>query len=77
MHRFKMRGTLQSSITESGIDRGGRCAVDGGNGKAVLGGVGKDLADVIAGDDAGRDDIEDAHGCNEDAGGGRRVECGD
>lgn len=31
----------------------------------MLGGVGKDLADVVAGDDAGGDNIEDTHGGRE------------
>jgi hypothetical protein len=58
-------------FTESGIDRGGGCAVDGGDGKAVLGSIGENLADLVTGDDAGGNDIENAHGCKRVAGEGR------
>lgn len=49
-------------ITKSGVDGRGGGAVDGGDGETVLGGVGKDLADVVTGDDAGGDNIEETHG---------------
>lgn len=65
MHSFLFvsQTELQTGVflTESSVDGRGGGAVDGGDGETVLGGVSKDLADVVTGDDTSGDDIEETH----------------
>jgi len=54
-------GLCVTGSLESSIHGAGGSAVDGGDGETMLGGIGKDLADVVTGDDTSGDDIEKTH----------------
>lgn len=50
-------------VTKGGVDGGRGSAVDGRDGKGVLGGIGVELAEVVTSDDTSGDDIEKTHDC--------------
>lgn len=51
-------------VTKSGVDSGGGSAVDGRDGKGMLGSIGVELAEVVTSDDTSGNDIEKTHDCD-------------